>query len=85
MDKPHPLFKQYFIVYDERILRDGISRLAIYELTEKLCNFLFIQQTFIQYILSGEHCDGYWGGGGQAHRRLLPALKVIRGDTHVKK
>ena len=63
MDKPHPLFKQYFIVYDERILRDGISRLAIYELTEKLCNFLFIQQTFIQYILSGEHCDGYLGGG----------------------
>ena len=62
MDKPHPLFKQYFIVYDERILRDGISRLAIYELTEKLRNFLFIQQTFIQYILSGEHRDGYGRG-----------------------
>lgn len=61
MDKPHPLFKQYFIVYNERILRGGISRLAIHELTEKLCNSLFIQQTFIQYISSGEHCDGYWG------------------------
>lgn len=49
--------------------------MAIHEPTEKLCNFLFIQQTFIQYISSGEHCGGY---GGQAHRRLLPALKVIR-------
>lgn len=50
MDKPHPLFKQYFTVYDERILRDGIPRFAAHELTEKLCNFPFIQQTFIQHL-----------------------------------
>lgn len=60
MDKPHPLFKQYFTVYDERILRDGISRLAVHELREKSCNFPFIQQTFIQYIPSARHCDRCW-------------------------
>lgn len=80
MDKPHPLFKQYFIVYDERILRDGISGLAIHELTEKLCNFLFIQQTVIQHILSGEHYDGYWGD-----KLIADYYPPQGGDTHVKK
>lgn len=53
MDKPHPLFKQYFTVCDERVLRDGISRLAVHEFTEKLHNFPFIQQTHIQSTVLG--------------------------------
>lgn len=53
MDKPHPLFKQYFTVYDERVLRDGISRLAVHEFTEKLHNFPFTQQTRIQSTVLG--------------------------------
>lgn len=57
MDKPHPLFKQYFTVYDERILRDEISRLAVHELTEKFCNFPFIPQTFIQDVPRAKYHD----------------------------
>lgn len=53
MGKPHPLFKQYFTVYDERVLTDGICRLAVHEFTEKLWNFPFIQQTRIQFTVLG--------------------------------
>lgn len=79
MDKPHPLFKQYFTVYDERILQDGISWLPVHELTEDCATF----HSFSKHLLSTYRMLGTVTGPGDRSSLKTRACPQGNQETHI--